>query len=179
VVGSDGAARRDPQWWKNLQANPQGRIRMGRDVFPVETRLAEGAERERLWERGKSVNPAWERYEKRTERVLPVVVLTPGAVGPAAGLKDGNPSRPDDTHSRRGHDVVLHRAGRRPGGGMALVPRAAHPRDGSTGALSRVERIAHLHRTQGPNDGVFRPGVEGFLDPTSRDQQEDHPWPRH
>ena len=77
VVGSDGAARRDPQWWKNLQANPQGRIRMGRDVFPVETRLAEGAERERLWERGKSVNPAWERYEKRTERVLPVVVLTP------------------------------------------------------------------------------------------------------
>lgn len=77
VVGSDGAARRDPQWWKNLQANPRGRIRMGRDVLPVETRLAEGAERERLWERGKSVNPAWERYQKRTERVLPVVVLTP------------------------------------------------------------------------------------------------------
>ena len=35
VVGSDGAARRDPQWWKNLQANPQGRIRIGRDVFPL------------------------------------------------------------------------------------------------------------------------------------------------
>jgi len=77
VVGSDGAARRDPQWWRNLQARPEGQIRVGRDVFPVETRLAEGAERERLWELGKSVNPAWARYQKRTQRVLPVVVLRP------------------------------------------------------------------------------------------------------
>lgn len=77
VVGSDGAARRDPHWWKNLQVNGRGRIRTGRDVFPVEARHAEGAERERLWEHGKGVNPAWERYQKRAERVLPVVVLTP------------------------------------------------------------------------------------------------------
>jgi deazaflavin-dependent oxidoreductase (nitroreductase family) len=77
VVGSDGAARRDPQWWKNLQAHPKGRIRVGRHVFPVEARLAESSERERLWELGKGVNPAWERYQQRTERVLPVVILRP------------------------------------------------------------------------------------------------------
>ena len=77
VVGSDGGARRDPQWWKNLQANPQATVRVGRDVFPATARLAEGAQRERLWEMGKGVNPAWARYQRHTERPLPVVILTP------------------------------------------------------------------------------------------------------
>lgn len=77
VVGSDGAARRDPQWWKNLQANPVGRIRVGREKHSVEASLASGPERERLWAIGKDVNPMWAGYQQRTERVLPVVKLTP------------------------------------------------------------------------------------------------------
>ena len=77
VVGSDGAARRHPQWWKNLRVNPEGYLRVGRERFPVIAHLAEGEERARLWEMGKGVNPMWERYQTRTERQLPVVVLTP------------------------------------------------------------------------------------------------------
>ena len=77
VVGSDGAARRDPQWWKNLQVNPRGSVRVGRRQFDVEATLAEDAERARLWELGKGVNPAWAQYQKKTERTLPVVVLSP------------------------------------------------------------------------------------------------------
>lgn len=77
VVGSDGAAKRDPQWWKNLQVDPMGRIRVGREKFPVKATLARGTERERLWEIGKTVNPMWARYQTKTERELPVVVLTP------------------------------------------------------------------------------------------------------
>lgn len=75
VVGSDGGARRDPQWWKNLQAQPSARVRVGRQVFDATAHLAEGEERSRLWERGKGVNPMWERYQRTTERQLPVVVL--------------------------------------------------------------------------------------------------------
>ena len=77
VVGSDGAARRDPQWWKNLKVDPRCEIRVGRKKFPGTVSLAEGAERDRFWEMGKGVNPMWERYQGRTDRVLPVVVLTP------------------------------------------------------------------------------------------------------
>ena len=77
VVGSDGAARRDPQWWKNLQENPQATIRVGRDKFPVKASLATGEERERLWQIGTGILPAWAEYQTRTERLLPVVVLTP------------------------------------------------------------------------------------------------------
>ena len=77
VVGSDGAAKRDPQWWKNLQVDPAGSVRVGRQQFEIKATLATGAERERLWELGKSVNPMWSTYQTRTKRELPVVVLTP------------------------------------------------------------------------------------------------------
>lgn len=77
VVGSDGAARRDPQWWKNLKENPQATVRIGRDKFCAKARLATGAERERLWQIGVGTNPMWAKYQSQTKRILPVVVLTP------------------------------------------------------------------------------------------------------
>ncbi len=77
VVGSDGAAKRDPQWWKNLQVDPICEVRVGRKAFGAKASLATGAERERLWELGKDVNSMWSKYQTRTERELPVVMLTP------------------------------------------------------------------------------------------------------
>ena len=77
VVGSDGAARRDPQWWKNLQENPRATVRIGRSKFPAIASLATGAERDRLWQIGIAKNPIWSRYQTQTERSLPIVILTP------------------------------------------------------------------------------------------------------
>jgi hypothetical protein len=42
----------------------------------VKATLATGDERKRLWEIGKGVNPIWSKYEARTERMIPVVILT-------------------------------------------------------------------------------------------------------
>ena len=77
VVGSDGGARRDPQWWKNLRVNPTATVRVGRRVFEVTARLAKDAERERIWEIGQGVNPAWDRYQRHCQRTLPMVILQP------------------------------------------------------------------------------------------------------
>jgi deazaflavin-dependent oxidoreductase (nitroreductase family) len=77
VVGSDGAAKRDPQWWKNLRVDPNCEVRVGRKKLSAKASLASGANRERLWEIGKTVNPMWSKYQTRTDRELPVVVLTP------------------------------------------------------------------------------------------------------
>ena len=77
VVGSDGAARRDPQWWKNLKTNPQATVRVGRNKFAARASLATGPERDRLWQIGIGINPTWAKYQTQTERILPVVVLTP------------------------------------------------------------------------------------------------------
>lgn len=76
IVGSDGAARRDPQWWKNLEENPRATVRIGRDKFFARASLATGAERERLWQIGIGINPMWAKYQSQTQRILPVVVLT-------------------------------------------------------------------------------------------------------
>jgi len=77
VVGSDGAARKDPQWHRNLLASPKATIRVGRKTLPVIASVAAGAERQRLWAIGGDVNPMWKTYQTRTEREIPVVVLTP------------------------------------------------------------------------------------------------------
>ena len=79
VVGSDGGARRDPQWVRNLAQDATARVRVGRTVVSVRAHVATGAERARLWERGKEVNPMWGRYQRTTERELPIVVLQPVA----------------------------------------------------------------------------------------------------
>lgn len=77
VVASDGAARKNPQWHENLQKDARATIQVGRESRGVVATVASGAERERLWKLGRDVNPMWERYQTRTEREIPVVVLTP------------------------------------------------------------------------------------------------------
>jgi len=77
VVGSDGGARRDPQWWNNLQANPTATLRVGRRALVAKASLATGAERARLWRIGQDVNPMWAHYQRQTTREIPVVILRP------------------------------------------------------------------------------------------------------
>jgi deazaflavin-dependent oxidoreductase (nitroreductase family) len=77
VVASDGGAPRHPAWYINLRADPAAEVvREGRRAR-VRARTAEGDERERLWRRITQVAPAYGRYQQRTERILPVVVLEP------------------------------------------------------------------------------------------------------
>lgn len=78
IVGSNNGGPTDPAWWLNLQADPHAEIQLRRDRHRVTARLATGAERERLWPLLQDFNPAYRRYEKKTEREIPVVVLTPG-----------------------------------------------------------------------------------------------------
>ena len=77
TVGSNGGAERDPAWWLNLQADPDARIQLRDRHCGVRAHRAVGDERARLWPRLKEFNPNWRRYERKTSRELPVVVLTP------------------------------------------------------------------------------------------------------
>lgn len=75
IVGSNNGQDRPPAWWLNLQAKPDARVRFGREVFDARAQLAEGPERERLWPWLKERNPQYARYERKTDREIPVVVL--------------------------------------------------------------------------------------------------------
>jgi deazaflavin-dependent oxidoreductase (nitroreductase family) len=75
VFATKGGAPTDPQWYRNLQANPSAHVEIGTEAFDVIARVAEGEERERIWERQKELNPNFIGYETKTDRVIPVVVL--------------------------------------------------------------------------------------------------------
>jgi deazaflavin-dependent oxidoreductase (nitroreductase family) len=76
VVASKGGAPQHPDWYQNLQANPDALIQVKDLEIPVRAQDAQGAERERLWRLMAEVWPAYDDYQKRTERQIPVVVFS-------------------------------------------------------------------------------------------------------
>lgn len=77
IVASKGGAPDHPDWYLNLQANPQVEIQVGGEVMTATAHTAEGAERERLWAAMAEVWPDYDAYARKTDRQIPVVVLTP------------------------------------------------------------------------------------------------------
>lgn len=78
IVASMGGAPRHPQWYLNLTANPDAEIQVRADRIPVTARTAApGPERDRLWRIVNDVWPNYDTYQSRTDRQIPVVVLTP------------------------------------------------------------------------------------------------------
>ncbi len=75
VFASYAGAPQHPAWFTNLRANPETVVEVGTETIPVRARVAEGAERERLWENQKAALPMFAEYETKTDRVIPVVVL--------------------------------------------------------------------------------------------------------
>jgi deazaflavin-dependent oxidoreductase (nitroreductase family) len=75
VVASKGGAPDHPDWYKNLQASPEAKIQVKGDVIPVRARTAEGEERERLWSLMAEQWPAYNDYQRKTSRQIPVVVF--------------------------------------------------------------------------------------------------------
>lgn len=76
VIASKGGHPQHPGWFHNLSAQPDVEIQVGRERIPVRARVAEGAERERLWTRADEVNKGqYSTYQSRTDRQIPVVVL--------------------------------------------------------------------------------------------------------
>lgn len=77
VVASMGGAPRHPSWYLNLQANPAATIQVQADEVPVMAHTASAAEKPRLWKIMTDVWPNYDVYQSRTDRDIPVVVLTP------------------------------------------------------------------------------------------------------
>jgi deazaflavin-dependent oxidoreductase (nitroreductase family) len=80
IFASAGGGPRDPQWYRNLVAHPDVTLEVGTSTVKARARVAEGTERESIWETQKERYPQFAEYEKNTApRVIPVVVLDPGA----------------------------------------------------------------------------------------------------
>lgn len=80
VVGSAGGSARNPSWCYNLAKNPdEAWITVNKEVYKVRAESLKGSERDEAWKRIVSVAPNFGKYETTTDRVIPVIRLTPDA----------------------------------------------------------------------------------------------------
>lgn len=79
VVASMGGAPQHPQWYLNLVANASAQIQDRSDHIDVTARTAGENEKARLWKIVAEQWPNYDVYQSRTDRVIPVVVLSPSA----------------------------------------------------------------------------------------------------
>lgn len=76
IVASKGGTPENPGWYENLLADPNASIQVQAEEIPVTASTAEGEERERLWALMAEVWPAYDDYQAKTSRQIPIVVLT-------------------------------------------------------------------------------------------------------
>lgn len=77
IVASMGGAPRHPNWFLNLQAKPEAEIQVKAETLPVVAHDASATEKPRLWKIVTDVWPNYDVYQSRTDRDIPVVVLSP------------------------------------------------------------------------------------------------------
>ncbi|MEU8899638.1 nitroreductase family deazaflavin-dependent oxidoreductase [Nocardia sp. NPDC048505] len=75
VVASQGGRREHPQWYRNLCANPDAHIQIGRERTPVRAVVADATERARLWPLLLDIYADFGTYQSWTKREIPVVIL--------------------------------------------------------------------------------------------------------
>jgi deazaflavin-dependent oxidoreductase (nitroreductase family) len=76
AVASFGGDDRDPQWFKNLQANPEATVQLDAETIPVRATVATPEEKKDLWPKAIAAYKGYDNYQRKTSRDIPVVILT-------------------------------------------------------------------------------------------------------
>jgi deazaflavin-dependent oxidoreductase (nitroreductase family) len=84
IVASKGGSPTHPAWYHNVVANPNVVVEVNGDRFEATATVAKGDERRRLYDAHASLHPSFIDYEKRTDRVIPVILLQRTAASAAA-----------------------------------------------------------------------------------------------
>jgi len=77
VVAAKGGHPNNPAWLHNLRAHPDTEIQIGKRRIEVHATEADAEERRILWPKARAYTAHWRRYERRTRRTIPLLVLTP------------------------------------------------------------------------------------------------------
>ena len=77
IFASKAGAPSNPDWYHNLKAHPDTKIEVGDDTIEVTVSEAQGEERDRLFATQAEQSPQFGDYQDKTDRLIPVLVLTP------------------------------------------------------------------------------------------------------
>ena len=75
VVASKGGADEPPDWFLNLEAEPEVEVQVMADRFAARARTASSEEKPEMWRTMTAAWPDYDEYQKKTDREIPVVVL--------------------------------------------------------------------------------------------------------
>lgn len=75
LVASQGGASKHPSWYLNLVDDPEVHVQVGAEKFSARVRAASAKEKPRLWRIMTSIWPEYDRYQARTTRDIPLVIL--------------------------------------------------------------------------------------------------------
>jgi deazaflavin-dependent oxidoreductase (nitroreductase family) len=75
VFAANGGRPTHPGWYYNLLAHPEVTVEVGTECYPARAVIAEGAERERLWQAAAAEVPALNDFQAKVPHPIPIVVL--------------------------------------------------------------------------------------------------------
>jgi deazaflavin-dependent oxidoreductase (nitroreductase family) len=75
IVASKGGADAPPAWYLNLEADPEVEVQVKDDRFKANARVATPEEKAEMWTTMTAEWPAYDEYQKKTDREIPIVVL--------------------------------------------------------------------------------------------------------
>ena len=84
IVASKGGASAHPAWYLNLMANPEATVEIEDREVQVRAEEADSEEKSRLWQKMVEMYPAYDAYQEKTEREIPLLVLRPVERGGAS-----------------------------------------------------------------------------------------------
>ncbi|MDH3212387.1 MAG: nitroreductase family deazaflavin-dependent oxidoreductase [Myxococcales bacterium] len=77
IVASMGGMSKHPVWYRNIEANPDVEVQIGSEKTKLRARRASDEEKAALWPRLVAMYADYDQYQARTERNIPVVILSP------------------------------------------------------------------------------------------------------
>jgi deazaflavin-dependent oxidoreductase (nitroreductase family) len=81
IIASKGGDPKHPGWYHNIKKQGQVKVKVRNDEFQATTRLAEGAERTKIWDQMATTYPPFNDYKASaaasTGREIPLIVLEP------------------------------------------------------------------------------------------------------
>ena len=110
LVASKGGDDRDPEWYRNLVANPAVELTIAGSTSPYVARTATAAEKAELWPQITSAYAGYAGYQRRTSRDIPVVIcepaddVTPAGRQPVARTSRQRAPQPERARPAGGRD---------------------------------------------------------------------------
>ena len=75
IIASKGGAPQHPDWYVNLEANPEVEVQVARDKFKARAETVSGPKRKEYWDLMLPIWPPYADYQTKTDREIPVVLL--------------------------------------------------------------------------------------------------------